>query len=877
MKILNIKLNSIPAIRQQNLTDNKTKDCREDNGNLNIKGPDYFDCITHYSLAGIGKLNFKSSEISQNWNIQPNITEEVKESFKKFYRFEPSQYQQEAAALLFYNNNTIVPAPTGSGKTLTAEYAIAKNLDYDLKKAHEYLKGTKDGDPAAEILLHDMQSDISNKNNKERTFYTTPLKALSEQKYRDFCELFGKENVGIMTGDRSVNVNAPIIVMTTEIYRNMAANNTKDNPNEQLDNLKTVVFDEFHYMNDYERGWVWEQSIIKTPADVQMLLLSATASNVQALQEWIGKITGRPVGIAGTDKRSVPLIYYSYSPNESGLKVLAEDEKPQQNGSKRKPWLSVKNYITDLTLTLEKDRKLPAILFIFSKKQSQDALEAFSDRNISLLTKEEEEKIEQTIKQYEDKGIFLGVDFDRNALKKGIAVHNAGMLPAHKNLVEKLFQQGLIKVVLATETLAAGINMPAKTTVITSMDKPSPLIGKLDTMSDEEKTRLTEEAGTDSVLNKFCLLNATEFHQMTGRAGRWGIDETGNVIVVDCGENFVQEAQKLIKSESNPIKSRFQPTYAYMLSFFNKANDFSSFKDELKKTFMCNDADTPEKEREKKVKDFIDEFKRKQQVLIELGYIDKVQKNRNAYRDELDKTKYKNTLKGNLASKINCENEIHLMELILTGSLETLGSAELASLASILTDVNYKNIKELSEGHTLNMNPAMKMEDRDIRFQNATLRFKMRNLNTSIDRIKEIKEKIDKAQTDCKISSPDAMTFDFQTYPYIYKWAGAEPSSAEENLNQKWKEMIIDMQSENIIFSEGDFTKLISSTVNVLNQISEISQELSTAMEKNTPKRKLGAVSDSEKYNRISKTAQEAVKSLQKPPAWDDLSEISLN
>ncbi len=877
MKILNVKPTSIPAIRQQNRTDNNIKDYREDNKNLEIKSPDYFACLTNYSLAGIGHLNFKSSEIDQNWNVQPKITGEVRDSFNKFYRFEPAQYQQEAAALLFYGNNTIVPAPTGSGKTLTAEYAIAKNLDYDLNSAQKYLKGIKDGDPAAEILLAEMQKEVRDKGDKQRTFYTTPLKALSEQKYRDFCELFGKDNVGIMTGDRSVNGNAPIIVMTTEIYRNMAANNTKNNPNEQLDNLKTVVFDEFHYMNDYERGWVWEESIMRTPQNVQMLLLSATASNVQALQNWIGQITQKPVGIAGTDKRSVPLEYYSYRPNGMELKVLAENEKSQQNGSKRKPWESVKHYITDLTLTLEAQGKLPAILFVFSKRQSQEALETFSDKNISLLSKEEEGKVEQAIKQYEDKGIFLGVDFDRNALKKGIAVHNAGMLPAHKNLVEKLFQQGLIKVVLATETLAAGINMPAKTTVITSMDKPSPLIGKLDTMSDDEKDRLTKEAGSTSVLNKFCLLNATEFHQMTGRAGRWGIDETGNVVIVDCGENFVQEAQKLIKSESNPIKSRFKPTYAYMLSFFNKANDFANFREELKKTFMCNDMDTPAKERETIVKDFIDEFKRKQEVLINLGFIEKVQKNKNAYRDDIDKTKFKNTLKGNLASKINCENEIHLTELILTGNLDNLGPAELAALSSILTDVNYKNIKGFDEGHTLSINPAMQTEERDVRFQNAALRFKLRNLNTSIDRIKDIKEKIDKAQADCKISSPDAMTFDFQTYPYIYKWASAEQSSNEENLNQNWKEMIIDMQSENIIFSEGDFTKLISSTVNVLNQISDISLELSKAMEKNTPKRKLGAISDSEKYKQISKNAQEAVRALQKPPAWDDLSEISLN
>ena len=446
---------------------------------------------------------------------------------QELYSFQLDQFQLEAIAALRAGRSVVVCAPTGSGKTLIGEYAI-----------HAALAGGR------------------------RVFYTTPLKALSNQKLRDFRQQFGDENVGLLTGDTSVNRDAPILVMTTEIFRNMLYGTPIGEVGTSLTDVEVVVLDECHYMNDRQRGTVWEESIVYCPAGVQLVALSATVANSQQLTDWIHKVHG-DTELIYSDFRPVPL-EHSFCNNKgffplldsSNLKINPRlkplTNKPPSREERHKIVPSIGAVISHLR---QRDM-LPAIYFIFSRRGCDKSVTDLG--NVSLVNPTEALRLKPQIDAFIAANPEIGKPAHIDALYRGIAAHHAGILPAWKGFVEELFQQGLIKVVFATETLAAGINMPARTTVISSISKR-----------------------TD---RGHRLLNASEFLQMAGRAGRRGMDEVGYVVTVQTPFEGAKEAAHLATSNADPLVSQFAPSYGMVMNLL-QTHSLDQARDLVERSF----------------------------------------------------------------------------------------------------------------------------------------------------------------------------------------------------------------------------------------------------------------------------------------------------
>ena len=404
--------------------------------------------------------------------------------------------------------------------------------------------------------------------HKSRVFYTTPLKALSNQKFRDFSFQFGDSQVGLLTGDISINREAPILVMTTEIFRNMLYAEFEDNEDPLVD-LESVILDECHYMNDPQRGTVWEETIIHCPSRTQIIALSATISNSNQLQSWINQVHG-PTELINSQFRPVPLDFIFCS--AKGLHPLLNKKRnaihpnckvwrsPKGQKKKAKIGKLVQPKSPPIAFVISKlfeQNMLPAIYFIFSRKGCDRALENIN--HLNLVNYNEANLISQKLREFSknnQEGFQNKLHID--ALRKGIASHHAGLLPAWKELVEELFQKGLIKVVFATETLAAGINMPARTTVISSLSKRT-------------------ESGHR-------LLLSSEFLQMSGRAGRRGKDTQGYVVTVQNRFEGAKEASVLALSAPNPLISQFSPSYGMVLNLLQNYNLLKS-KELIKRSF----------------------------------------------------------------------------------------------------------------------------------------------------------------------------------------------------------------------------------------------------------------------------------------------------
>ena len=428
---------------------------------------------------------------------------------RSLFPFELDEFQHKAIAALNAGRSVVVCAPTGSGKTLIGEYAIYRAL-----------------------------------HGGGRVFYTTPLKALSNQKWRDFSNQFGPSQVGLLTGDVSVNRDAPILVMTTEIFRNMLYGTPIGEVGTSLVGVEAVVLDECHYMNDRQRGTVWEESIIYCPHEIQLLGLSATVANSQQLTDWIDRVHGA-TELIYSEYRPIPLEFYFGNPkgvfpllNENKTK-LSPRLKPK--GGQIKPIPGNRPESPSLAFVLNQLRErdmLPAIYFIFSRRGCDQAVSDVA--NMSLVNKAEAQQLKIRIDEYLTRYPEAARVGQVEPLYRGIAAHHAGILPAWKGLVEELFQEGLIKVVFATETLAAGINMPARTTVISTLSKR-----------------------TD---RGHRLLTPSEFLQMAGRAGRRGMDERGYVVTLQTPFEGAKEAAYLATSRPDPLVSQFTPSYGMVLN-----------------------------------------------------------------------------------------------------------------------------------------------------------------------------------------------------------------------------------------------------------------------------------------------------------------------
>jgi superfamily II RNA helicase len=431
---------------------------------------------------------------------------------QEIFPFPLDKFQLQAVDSLNLGRSVVVCAPTGSGKTLIGEYAIHRAI-----------------------------------RQGRRVFYTTPLKALSNQKFRDFKAEFGEENVGLLTGDISINRDALVVVMTTEIFRNMLYGTRIGEVGTSMMGVEAVVLDECHYMNDKQRGTVWEESIIYCPPHIQLVGLSATVANSKQLTDWISLVHG-PTDLIYSDYRPVPLEFHFVSPK--GIAPLLDPNTAKLNPklkSHRPPGSRKQEDIPSIGFVVSKlaEREmLPAIYFIFSRRGCDKAVADMA--TLRLVNDEESARLKIRIDEFLAKNPEAARAGQVEPLYKGVAAHHAGILPAWKVLVEELFTQGLIKVVFATETLAAGINMPARTTVISSLSKR------------------TDQGHR--------LLTASEFLQMAGRAGRRGKDVVGYVVATQTRFEGAKEASDFATSAPDPLVSQFTPTYGMVLNLLQTHN-----------------------------------------------------------------------------------------------------------------------------------------------------------------------------------------------------------------------------------------------------------------------------------------------------------------
>jgi ATP-dependent RNA helicase HelY len=445
--------------------------------------------------------------------------------FRRRYPFPLDAFQEQAIRHIAAGSSVIVSAPTGAGKTLIAEFAIVKALA-----------------------------------NGQRVAYTTPIKALSNQKYADFCRQFGEAQVGILTGDVQVNSQAPVLVMTAEILRNMFYLAPPDN-------LSCVVLDECHYMGDEGRGTVWEEIIINCPQDVPLVALSATVSNLHDIAAWIAEVH-RPIVPIHHPIRPVPLQYFLVDPegtitsptdlDKKERPVVGRQDRERRHRRRRGPDSN------RLIQQLQGRRWLPAIYFIFSRAGCEAALQRSLRQGVQLIDaprqREVEEAIAETLLDYPS--ITPDSELHRlifDGLRRGVGIHHAGIIAALKRLTEVLFERGLVQVVFATETMSLGIHMPAKSVVI-------------------ENLRKRTDVG-------FRTLTVGELTQMAGRAGRRGIDPKGMCLVAVDNRDSLDDALRLIKGKPEPIESRFRIGYSSAAMLVQSLPDPQAIRTTIERSF----------------------------------------------------------------------------------------------------------------------------------------------------------------------------------------------------------------------------------------------------------------------------------------------------
>ncbi len=430
---------------------------------------------------------------------------------RRFKGFTLAPFQQRAAEALDRDENVLVAAPTGAGKTLVAEYAIAQALE-----------------------------------RGQRAIYTAPIKALSNQKFRDFRADPAIADAGLMTGDVTLFPEARVVVMTTEILRNTMI----EDPG-KLHDVGCVVFDEVHFLDDRERGSVWEESLLFLPEDVTVVALSATIDNLGQFAAWLERARNRPIRVVEETRRPVPLKHLLYHPKAgvfppSRLKGL---RKRFQEHVKDREWKRRDD--RPLVKGIVQRGELPALYFCFSRRLCESKAHKAS-RLRKLLTDEERNRVQAVWDagraefRFEDRrGPMADV---RKMVMRGVGVHHAGMLPLQKEMVERLFAEGLIKLLYTTETFALGINMPARTVIFDS---------------------LTKFDGID-----FDYMRTRDYLQMAGRAGRQGMDDEGLVYsVLEFQDVLEAPIHRILSGKVEPVTSRFDLDYSTLVHLHGIAGD----------------------------------------------------------------------------------------------------------------------------------------------------------------------------------------------------------------------------------------------------------------------------------------------------------------
>ena len=441
--------------------------------------------------------------------------------FAESFPFELDPFQIEACHALEDGKGVLVAAPTGAGKTIVGEFAV-------------------------DLVI----------NSGGKCFYTTPIKALSNQKYQELSYKYGDDKIGLLTGDTSINSEAQIVVMTTEVLRNMIYSNSST-----ISDLRYVVMDEVHYLADKFRGAVWEEILIHLSDAVQVISLSATVSNAEEFGEWLQTVRGDTEVIV-SEIRPVPLYQHVlignrlidlFGDNQTlnpELTRLERDTYRQIKGNWRDKPKGPKSLMrSEIVEKLDREGLLPAITFIFSRNNCDAAVRQCLAAGIRLTNSEERREIRSAITRNmknlaEDDLVVLGYYEWADALERGIAAHHAGLLPAFKVTVEELFQKGFVKAVFATETLALGINMPARTVVLEKLSKWN---------------------GEGHV-----AISPGEYTQLTGRAGRRGIDIEGNAVILWNNDLDSTSVGGLASTRTYPLKSSFKPTYNMSINLISQ-------------------------------------------------------------------------------------------------------------------------------------------------------------------------------------------------------------------------------------------------------------------------------------------------------------------
>lgn len=493
------------------------------------------------------------------------------------FPYECDSFQNHAFVCISNDENILVTVPTGSGKTTIAEYAIA----YTIQKG-------------------------------KNVVYTSPIKSLSNEKYNDFSKKFSKYpniSIGILTGDNKINPEGNCLIMTAEILRNalykLKYKNNFDTPDKYninknfIDDIGCVIMDEVHFINDPNRGKIWEETIVLLNRNIQLVLLSATINHAKEFAQWIGSIKQKKVNLISTTYRAVPLSHYIYT-NGNLYQIFENDKYFHSNYAlAHKEYMDVQkirqqkhksdinfNLVNEILKYLKKNNMLQAIIFSFSKRKceyyAQSISENFVDeseiKEINSIFNKYMHKYEKQYEQIEQYQII------KNLIEKGVAFHHSGLLPILKEIIEIIFHQGLIKVLFATETFAVGVNMPTRTVIFTELEK------------------------------KTCegrrILNTAEYKQMSGRAGRRGIDTTGNVIILPI-YNFPDDdlLRTLLMGSLPHIESKFQIDYHFILKVVqSESTNLTSFLNDSLMMTECKRIITANKNELNKIEKELNNF-----------------------------------------------------------------------------------------------------------------------------------------------------------------------------------------------------------------------------------------------------------------------------
>lgn len=704
-----------------------------------------------------------------------STTNEIREAFEQSCNFKIDEFQHKAFSHVESGKNVIVAAPTGAGKTLIADYAVELVLKTD-----------------------------------GRIFYTTPIKALSNQKFRDLVIKYGQENVGLLTGDSSINSTAPVVVMTTEVLRNMiyAGND--------LSSLRCVVLDEVHFLQDKFRGAVWEEVIIHLNLDVQLVCLSATVSNADQLTSWIDEVRGDTALVVET-KRPIELQnYYMVGERSSSKATLVKVKKGSKvnsdcfkfdiannrgrgrgqrghKGKQRKRWETPK-YL-EVILALADKNLLPAIYFKFSRRGCDEATNSIVKSGFSVSSKSDRERVKKIIDENivglteQDKVILKYDDFEA-ALLAGVAAHHAGLIPAFKKIVELCFNEGLLKVVFATETLALGINMPARTVVI------------------DKLTKFTGETHE--------FLTPSQYTQLTGRAGRRGIDTIGAAVILWSPFIEFREVADLVLSKDFELKSSFRPNYNMAANLVTKYEpekarqllgmSFAQFrtdeqiiineqslsklnrrKGKLKQNLGKSNKSSRDHRRIEKIEIEIQKTRKgnkklKGTLVLHFDRVIELMENRGHIQN------WQLTNSGNKLSSIYHESDLLITEVLQANLFDGLNPAELAGLVSVFCYEERRKEK-------LDSPPWFPSKDLKDRFG------KILKIHASLSR-QEARSRIDVTRT------PDA---GFMATAHAWSAGGALDDVLEDE----------DMPA-------GDFVRTTKQLIDLLRQISIVSDDAST-------------------------------------------------